>query len=208
MSINNQCEFIKKNNKRCKRLINKDENYCWQHIDSDISESLESVETLPNELIQYVLNPYIDYSTESELIENLTNVKLDIDTHLTYENEYYDSTNTVIKSKHTYLDFKLIKYEGWFYNGNIYKIFNYNNGKYHGMFEEWYPDGNKWYIRNYKNGKLNGLVEYWYENGNLQSRRNYRNGELEGISEYWYPDGNLESRRNYIDGNLDGLYEE
>ena len=44
MSINiNQCEFIKKNNERCKRLISENENYCWQHNDTEISESLESV---------------------------------------------------------------------------------------------------------------------------------------------------------------------
>jgi antitoxin component YwqK of YwqJK toxin-antitoxin module len=124
MSVNtNQCSFIKKNNQRCKRLISENTEYCWQHIDSEISKSLESLElleTLPNELIQYVLNSYIDYSEESELIENLTGVKLDIDSHLTYKTEYYKNGN--IKIRKTYLDLKLIKSESWYLNTNIQNI--------------------------------------------------------------------------------------
>ena len=170
MSANiNQCEFIKKNNERCKRLIPENENYCWQHIDTEISESLESVElieTLPDELIQYVLNPYIDYSTESQLIENLTNVKLDIDSHLTYEIQYYDSDKNIIKNKKTYLDLKLIKSEGWYDNGNKEFIENHKNGRLEGMQEHWYENGYKASTCNYKNGRLEGKYEVWDDNGN------------------------------------------
>ena len=52
------------NNERCKRIKNNNENYCCQHIDSDISESLKSLELL--ESLPYELNPYTDYSNEPE----------------------------------------------------------------------------------------------------------------------------------------------
>jgi antitoxin component YwqK of YwqJK toxin-antitoxin module len=192
---NNQFEFIKKNNERCKRLINNNTKYCWQHIDSDISESLESGEllkTLPAELIQYVLNPYIDYVNESQLIQNLTGVKLDINPHLTYITKYYDSDKTVIKSRKTYLDLKLIKYESWYPNTNKEYIYNFKNGKLEVIKESWYPNGNKESISNFKNGKIEGIKESWYPNGNKMYIENYKNGELEGEFKYWYPNGNKE----------------
>jgi hypothetical protein len=88
----NQCKYIHKNNERCKRIIAENEIYCWKHMDMEISELLESmefIENLPADIIKYTLNQYIDYFTESELIEILTGAKLNIDSNLTYENEYY-----------------------------------------------------------------------------------------------------------------------
>jgi antitoxin component YwqK of YwqJK toxin-antitoxin module len=209
MSVNtNQCEFIKKNNERCKRLINKDEKYCWQHIDSEISDSLESLElleTLPDELIQYVLNPYIDYSTESQLIENLTGnrVKLDIDSHLTYEIEYYDSNKTIIKNKKTYLDLRLIKSEDWYPNGHQKYIYNYKNGRLEGKYKGFYENGNKRFISKYKNNKLDGKSKYYYKNGNIKCIINHTNGKLEGQSKGWYENGNIEYIENYKNGNIE-----
>ena len=206
MSLNtNQCEFIKKNNERCKRIINKDENYCWQHIDSEISESLESVElleTLPDEIIQYILNPYIDYINESELIEHLTGnrVKLNIDPHLSYEIQYGNFDKNLIKT--TYLDLKLIKSESWYMNGNKYFIKNYKNQKLDGISEYWYDNGNKTSTRNYKNGKLEGISEGWYLNGNKRFISNYKNDKLDGISEGWYKSGHKEFIENYKNGIL------
>ena len=209
MSINtNQCIFIKKNNERCKRIIPENENYCWQHIDIEISESLESVElleTLPYEVIQYILNPYIDYATESELIENLTNVKLDIDSHLTYKNKYYK--NGKIYKLDTYLDLKLIKSECWYENANKWSIMNYKNDKLEGKYEVWYENGYKWTISNYKSGRLDGISEEWYPNGNKEYKRNYKNGRLEGIQEYWYQNGNKKSIENHKNGQFEGIQE-
>lgn len=111
---------------------------------------------LSEDLLQYVLNPYLDWEDDVPKLKILYNIDFIIKIHLIIDEFTINMEKGICKLKQTFLDGKFIKYERWWENGN------------------------KNFEQNYKNEKLDGKQYYYYENGNAESEQNYKNGKEEG----------------------------
>ena len=99
-------------------------------------------------------------------------------------------------------------------NINLFKIKEYNNGRYVGEFRDgkkegrgiyYYKSGSR-YEGEYKNGKYNGKGIYYYNSGNKYEGE-YKNGKAEGKGIYYYKNGDRyegEFKDNKIEGK--GIY--
>jgi hypothetical protein len=93
---------------------------------------------LNRNIIEYVLNLYLDYEEDIikvKLLYNKTVGEFNIKPHLKQKKFYGSNGN--LKMLNIYLDYNLIK-------------------KY-----EWYGNKEQFIIENYKNNKLHGIQKYW-----------------------------------------------
>jgi antitoxin component YwqK of YwqJK toxin-antitoxin module len=154
------------------------------------------MDILHKNLIEYILNPYLDYKEDILKLKQLYEYKFDIGQHLEYRK------HPLIKNiSFTYLDNRKIKQISLDKNRNkngeyVYvndfcylKRFYYDNGQkssesnlknklQHGKQITWYSNGQMWYECNYKNGQLHGIYKEWSENGKLIKEGNYKNGKI------------------------------
>ena len=56
-----QCRAITKSGEQCSREALEGSEYCWQHESKELA--------LPNDILQHVFNPYLDYREEVPLVE-------------------------------------------------------------------------------------------------------------------------------------------
>ncbi len=170
------------------------------------------------DIIRYIFNLYLDYANDVPKLENLTNIKLDKEPHVTVE-EYYDKSTKNIYRKNTYLDEVLVKDETWHSNNVREYEYNYWNGKEEGIHLEWivskgeneskgeelvlsenYKNGIRegdFYLKhdgdistgNYKNGKLNGKMYGSDFSNSPLYEDNYENGVKQGIHYNWDKNG-------------------
>ena len=100
-------------------------------------------------------------------------------------------------------------YTGWvkrmYKNGKINRLWQYKDGKLHGLETEWYENGQKRGEANYVDGKRHGLLTSWHENGQKRYETNYVDGKMHGLRTGWYEDGQKGRERNFKDGKRHGL---
>jgi antitoxin component YwqK of YwqJK toxin-antitoxin module len=107
---------------------------------------------LNNNIIEYVLNLYLDYQEDITKIKQLYKYKFNFFKHFGILKEYHN--NGKLKRFLAYLDNKKIKYK------------------------EWYINGIKLLERNFKNEKFNGLIKVWDIDNNLIIENLYKDNEL------------------------------
>ncbi|MGB1937743.1 MAG: toxin-antitoxin system YwqK family antitoxin [Akkermansiaceae bacterium] len=89
-----------------------------------------------------------------------------------------------------------------------FSLWQYKDGKEHGLYISWHPNGKKHYEYNLKEGLDHGLVTCWYENGKKEYQANYREGIRHGLYSQWYESGQKRSESNLNDGVEHGLVTE
>ena len=182
-----RCNYIKTNNSKCKKLVEPNQSFCWIHKDLELCNSLDS----------------------SKLVQNLTDVKLDIEPHIKKIDKIInfnnlDDTQFFIDLINKYdLDpeyMDLIYYYEFInitYNtvndeidgkmiihnikeNIIFAKYKFKNDKLHGIQYEYnFYDQSLAKIYNYKNGLQHG-IQYIYYNNIINSKYNMKNGKLEG----------------------------
>jgi hypothetical protein len=81
-----------------------------------------------NNVIEYVLNLYLDYEEDIIKLKQLYNFRFNIKKHFIYKNDY--SWGNYCKM--LYLNNDLIKTKSYYSNGNIETLRNYKNNHLHG----------------------------------------------------------------------------
>ena len=99
------------------------------------------------------------------------------------------------------------EYKEWSDDGLLSTIYNFDNGKIHGLYTLWYDNGQLSEKLNYMNGLREGSAERWYTNGQLLMKCNYVDDKREGLFEKWFDNGQLHIKRNYINGLIEGSHE-
>lgn len=88
-------------------------------------------------------------------------------------------------------------------NGILIEEIHFNDeGDKHGTYSGWYPNGQLFFIINFDNGYKNGDWIRYHENGNLQNTRSYSNGTLIGTHTMYDNNGTPIRRKIYKDGEL------
>jgi antitoxin component YwqK of YwqJK toxin-antitoxin module len=211
--MNLKCTKILKSGKQCSRNAQLNSEYCWQHLDHQLSIIPENnkfeisptvyfknIIELPPDIIKNILSDYIDYDQLIEITKYSKDFKVNPQRVQIEEN--IDLNNNLIKE--IYIDDDLRKVEV-FNKDNIKTIErHYKNGKLEGKQYKWYDNGQLNIEENDKNGELEGKQYSWYEDSKLKYEYNYVNGELEGKQYNWYNNGKLEYEENYKNGELEG----
>jgi antitoxin component YwqK of YwqJK toxin-antitoxin module len=157
---------------------------------------------LNNNIIDYILNPYLDYRTDIQYIKQLFKYKFLLKLHLTYE-IYKENGRHEIE---TVLYNQFIIREGYYSNGNLswksfHNLFEYG-GAQDGNTYSWYENGKMKSVKTFKNGKLEGFEKYFYRNGNLMYKYHYKNSKLDGLQREYYKSGQLFKEIYIEDGKL------
>jgi antitoxin component YwqK of YwqJK toxin-antitoxin module len=158
---------------------------------------------LNNNIIEYVLNEYLDYNTDIMKLKQLYNYKFNIKNHIACDIIYYFDSNykfsNNIYSKLIYLDKNIIRDRKYF-DLKIKKLRSnipLKNDEIHGTYKEWYENGIKKYECDYINNEVNGIHKKWYQNGVIEYEYNYINSELSGLAKEYDINGNLIRQTNY-----------
>lgn len=225
-----RCNYIHPNGIRCKKLVEPGQKYCWIHRDSHLTESLEQVEPisdLPTDIVQHVLNPYIDYLDESDLVENLTGLKLDISSHLKKEShildlqkpderifflslfgldknsvipEYFPTTESDITVQYCTVDNKL--------HGkmDVYNLkLDQGSDKKSDQDSDLNLDLKLVGTYNFSNGMLDGSQTVYNPDGIVKILKFSKNTQ-HGIQKYFYPNGRLGKAYHLKYGIIEGPY--
>ena len=207
-----RCIGVKNDKTQCTRMV--EGTYCFQHLDKgkvnecktlkQIKTDIGNLDSLPDDVLQHVVNPYLDYTDEIPLAQLLIDDRIDfkIDSHLSEKIEYFEDNS--VKSITSFLDNKVIKYEEWYPNGNQKILNNYTIKKgssvEDGLQYRWNSNGDIASIKSYKTGVLNGPFKVYYRNGQLEFVDNYVNGVKEGIQTDYKFDGNKKSESIFKNG--------
>ncbi|OSY89112.1 hypothetical protein WH52_00165 [Tenacibaculum holothuriorum] len=71
---------------------------------------------------------------------------------------------------------------GWYENGQSKFNYHFNGqGDYNGELREWYPNGQLYKVFNYKNGKEEGSQKMWQPNGKIRANFVTKKGERFGL---------------------------
>lgn len=102
-----------------------------------------------------------------------------------------------------------IQYREWHYNGSLYVLCSYLDGKLHGDYICWSLDGKISIKCNYINGKMHGEYKSWFstennEKDNLSLECNYNYGKLHGEYKSFRKDGSLSMILPYVNGKIHG----
>jgi antitoxin component YwqK of YwqJK toxin-antitoxin module len=181
---------------------------------------------LHNNLIEYILNLYLDYEKDILKLKQLfPQYKFSIKPHLAYTkifDKYGNGIKCLLDNKNKKLIFtykngerKIDNYKGnkfkrkiLFNNGKLDTEIDFKNDFFHGKRKQWYQNGTLWYEENYKNGEREGYRVEYDQRGILIYDENYKNDLLHGIQLMYYDDENLKSRCNYKNGIKNGIYKE
>jgi antitoxin component YwqK of YwqJK toxin-antitoxin module len=152
---------------------------------------------LNNNIIEYVLNEYLDYEEDISKLKQLFLYKFNIRKHLSY-NFYRTDCYTILDSK----GIRRTDYN----KGNKICVIHYKNGQYHGNLKKWYPDGKLLFDWNYKNNKMHGIQFDYHKNGKISHRYNVENDIEEGYHTEYYENGNKKSEGNYTKNMKNGIF--
>lgn len=89
--------------------------------------------------------------------------------------------------------------------GNSLIIWEYKNGKNHGIGKNFYENGNIKFYGEFKNGVPHGIIKEYDVNGTIFLEENFKNGILNGEKKEFYEDGNIKNLETYKDGFLNGV---
>ena len=97
--------------------------------------------------------------------------------------------------------------KGFWPDGQLKHIWNWKNGKVHGLYTALYQDGQKRKEQTFKNGKEDGFVTYWSPDGKESSEMIYKDGRSwNGLYIKWHENGNKWMETPWKDGKKDGLH--
>jgi antitoxin component YwqK of YwqJK toxin-antitoxin module len=81
------------------------------------------------------------------------------------------------------------------------------NGRLHGEKKQFYQ-GRLWRVERFINGKLNGISEYYNDKGNIIRREHYKDDKREGVSEEFHENGLIRNRTHYVNDKRNGTDED
>ena len=94
-------------------------------------------------------------------------------------------------------------YTGWvkdmYPDGQVAKLFHFEDGKMDGAQAEWYEDGQKSYEVHFKEDKQDGRVTTWWGNGQKMLEGQFKGGKLMS-AESWSLEGSAIGK-HLVDGN-------
>lgn len=170
---------------------------------------------LSNDLLQYVLNPYLEHDN-LDYLGSIFNFKFDKSIHVKIEEfRYSSSQNDKSKTIYITIDGVYRKQEKYYKNGiKEYEEFHENNDS-EIKWISYSETGSKLDETNYKKYKKEdeekeyivkeGKQYEWYETGKLYKTENYKDDKKDGEQYEWYPNKNMKSKENYKDGKYDKL---
>ena len=106
--------------------------------------------------------------------------------------------------------------QGWYEDGSLKYICNYEDGEYNGRYRWWYEEGGNLECEGYYvNGNEHGNFKRWYEakrseatgeyeNGEILSDENYNEGKKDGVCRLWFPNKQIKFQLNYTEDKLHG----
>jgi antitoxin component YwqK of YwqJK toxin-antitoxin module len=134
------------------------------------------------DILQYVLNLYIDHRKDIHIIQKFTNkFMFDLKPFINV-NTLYESDGSVIKVEFIWIDDMQYKYISYYENGNKKNEWFYENGVINGTKKIWYKSGKIKCQINYVNGKKRGLYLQFNEKGKVIKRKNYINEYVAAVS--------------------------
>lgn len=189
-----------------------------------------SILNLPTDLLQYIINPFINYYSDSDNLETLIHelnpyFKFNIKLHITLkpENEFLKKIlgEDFREDDDFYQKMKTINQFGgriFMFDDIMYMLDNkggdpkihieYVDGQLDSI-KIYYTNGKLAIIYNFKNVRLlHGLQQIFSPEGLILIKVNYKNGRIDGIyesTEFYNGKYAIRSKLNYKDGMLDGL---
>lgn len=88
---------------------------------------------------------------------------------------------------------------------NILILWEYKNGKNHGIGKNFYENGNLKFYGEFQNGVPHGVIKDFDINGNVILEENFKHGILDGEKREFYKNGNIKNLETYKEGFLHGL---
>lgn len=115
--------------------------------------------------------------------------------------EYYTGTNIVFR-RYTVDDGGMEQGRTTTHglDGSVIGIYNFVDGKYHGLCMEWHDNGTLSWYANFVDDKVHGTTMTWWPSGVLSTLINYIDGVRDGWARTWNEDGELISEKFYVDG--------
>jgi len=105
---------------------------------------------------------------------------------------------------------RITPYTGWIKrlhdNGQVQLLFKLKGAKLHGQVAGFYKDGALRIIEEYNNGIVDGRGAEWYNNGQQKTEKFSKGGKLNGDFKAWYSNGKQMEEGRYINGLREGLW--
>lgn len=89
-------------------------------------------------------------------------------------------------------------------DGNISILWEYKDGKNHGIGKNFYENGNIKFYGEFENGVPHGTIKEYDIKGVIFLEENFKNGILDGEKKEFYDNGNIKNLETYKDGFLNG----
>jgi antitoxin component YwqK of YwqJK toxin-antitoxin module len=170
------------------------------------------LQLLNKNIIEYVLNPYLNYNDDINKLKQLFDYKFNIKLHIHYEyycqkykiicsNCIFDSCENCLKHvRSTYINRKLNNNRTYYFNKQRFEIIsydlNYNVLKY---FIYW-PNGN---LKNYT--YKNKFQKSFYESGKICGLVYYNEHKIEAVEKEWNENGDKIKEKYLIGSYRNGL---
>lgn len=100
----------------------------------------------------------------------------------------------------------IVKYNVYFFNGNISESFKMQDGERHGKRYEYYESGTLKSESGFKDEELNGMQKSYYENGQLETSGTFLNGKPNGKVLVYQENGQISLKSEYLDGENSGIW--
>jgi antitoxin component YwqK of YwqJK toxin-antitoxin module len=162
-----QCEAITKAGTRCTRNAEPNSNFCWQH-DNYLND-------LPEMIVQYIINPYLNFKEDISKLEQLTEVKYKENPHKTIVEYFWDEEKTKVAEREELFDGILTKRERWNSKGSKIEETYYTEGGQERMIT-WFRSGLHYKEQNSKNGISHGKTTIYHIDGRIHTEEEYENG--------------------------------
>jgi antitoxin component YwqK of YwqJK toxin-antitoxin module len=138
---------------------------------------------LNNNIIEYVLNEYLDYEEDISKLKQLFLYKFNIKKHLSYKIILLYEL-IITKSKYVYLNDRLLKIINYYDNRQKHSICNYKNERKNGIYKTWNKNGKLSHTSVYKNGEKHGRFNYYNSNEEIYSTSTFSNNMMTSCSDY------------------------
>lgn len=161
-------------------------------------KSNTTLHLLSTNILQYVLNEYLNWNTDIRKIHKVTKIKFNIKPHIITRYNYY--TENIVKWIQVYIDNQIFSLNHFDIGGNkIYK----KEYRFNKVINEQRFVGNDVKIseNHLKNGKLYGKSYAWNINGEIIRISNFYNDMFHGYQVY-YCEGKLVEIKEYRYGKI------
>jgi antitoxin component YwqK of YwqJK toxin-antitoxin module len=167
------------------------------------------MDILNNNIIEYVLNQYLDYDKDIIKLKKLYENKFSIKPHIRKDIKYYNFPHNSKQKEwlHVYTNdnHKLYLAREYYSNGQIRKNIKYNLNNLHLRNEKsYYMNGDKISEINFKDDLKHGKCKFYF-NGKLNTVEYYTNDKINGTWKY-YINGKLNNKRIYKNGKFIGNF--